>query len=654
MRTIFIFFVIGLVIFCPDLEAKRRFKIAYLEITDKHTQMTGLGNQLKRVGFKGQDVTEKMKADSLKLSSFDLLIVGSFVLSDPAVQAWFRKEADRLRRFVTKGGIVIVYAQDTDFWDIEPWLPERAFLLRGHSTYHRLGYVDESHPLFRIPNPLGLERLNDQWGGGPEGPGHPLSWWTFRTARSMLFLAAQDEDGQNPWCLEAGWGKGRALFFACAPDKVSPEGKATETTRNLCDALVQNALTYGETVAAGRAHPLPEGLEIPKEEIDGRFYLREFTRKEEQEFSQQINAVVDKGARWLKQKQTKDGSWGTFHASNARYEVGMTALSLLALLSSGVNKYDPAIKKGFDFIYAHPPEFTYEIALTLMVMDLKAAPMYERFTLAKMSPDEREKYDYRRDLTPEEREFMQAMTDRLIFHHMEGGLWCYSPDVGGKDTSNGQFAVLGLKAASRCGMKITKGLWEDVLSYYVTYQAPSGPKVKVSEFKSFARDGTPKLNVSQARARPWKYDFGYPDPSNAKGSHTNIGICCLILTYEELAKRRSPAAAKYKADVREGVKDGLAWLTSNWCIDANPTQDKFYYYYYIYSLERVGSLLGKRFIGDHDWYREGAHYLKEKQMPDGRWTLKPGEWGSEIVNTAFALLFLKRSTPPPVITVGGG
>ena len=36
-------------------------------------------------------------------------------------------------------------------------------------------------------------------------------------------------------------------------------------------------------------------------------------------------------------------------------------------------------------------------------------------------------------------------------------------------------------------------------------------------------------------------------------------------------------------------------------------------YYYLYGLERAGRLTARRFIGDHDWYREGAEFLVREQ-----------------------------------------
>ena len=37
---------------------------------------------------------------------------------------------------------------------------------------------------------------------------------------------------------------------------------------------------------------------------------------------------------------------------------------------------------------------------------------------------------------------------------------------------------------------------------------------------------------------------------------------------------------------------------------------------YLYGLERVGDLAGRRLIGSHDWYREGADWLLGAQRED--------------------------------------
>ena len=63
----------------------------------------------------------------------------------------------------------------------------------------------------------------------------------------------------------------------------------------------------------------------------------------------------------------------------------------------------------------------------------------------------------------------------------------------------------------------------------------------------------------------------------------------------------------------------------------------------LFGLERAGVLADIRFLGDHDWYTEGAEYLIGKQLPSGAW---PGPGAHAVMNTCFALLFLRRATVP--------
>ena len=77
---------------------------------------------------------------------------------------------------------------------------------------------------------------------------------------------------------------------------------------------------------------------------------------------------------------------------------------------------------------------------------------------------------------------------------------------------------------------------------------------------------------------------------------------------------------------------------------------------YLYGLERVGALLGWKYIGKHDWYREGAEYLLKAQTAPGGWPAAAKsdnpDHEDEILQTCFALLFLKRATVPPQAPIG--
>ncbi|MFO0866285.1 MAG: hypothetical protein U0744_16835 [Gemmataceae bacterium] len=66
--------------------------------------------------------------------------------------------------------------------------------------------------------------------------------------------------------------------------------------------------------------------------------------------------------------------------------------------------------------------------------------------------------------------------------------------------------------------------------------------------------------------------------------------------------------------------------------------------YVLWSLERVAMLYNLKTIGGKDWYGWGAQILIVNQSQDGSWAQSSSFAGSEpIVNTCFALLFLKRS-----------
>ena len=69
-------------------------------------------------------------------------------------------------------------------------------------------------------------------------------------------------------------------------------------------------------------------------------------------------------------------------------------------------------------------------------------------------------------------------------------------------------------------------------------------------------------------------------------------------------------------------------------------------------MERAGILARARFMGKYDWYKEGADYLIKRQRSDGSWVRE----SDYLIDTAFAVLFLKRSTTRtrnPVITGSG-
>ncbi len=118
-------------------------------------------------------------------------------------------------------------------------------------------------------------------------------------------------------------------------------------------------------------------------------------------------------------------------------------------------------------------------------------------------------------------------------------------------------------------------------------------------------------------------------------SMTAAGLATLFIVNEylhpglEIRTRRNPA-----------INRAMAWLTKNIKTQSN--------LYYLYGLERVGLASGLRFIGHRNWYRMGARIILKAQSTTGQWTSGVQGAPSNIVPTAYALLFLARGLNPVI------
>jgi hypothetical protein len=66
-------------------------------------------------------------------------------------------------------------------------------------------------------------------------------------------------------------------------------------------------------------------------------------------------------------------------------------------------------------------------------------------------------------------------------------------------------------------------------------------------------------------------------------------------------------------------------------------------YYYLYGVERVGRMTARRFIGKHDWYREGADMLvRHQDHLSSFWKGTGNAENNPLIGSSFALLFLSK------------
>lgn len=216
--------------------------------------------------------------------------------------------------------------------------------------------------------------------------------------------------------------------------------------------------------------------------------------------------------------------------------------------------------------------------------------------------------------------------------------WSYpSTDALAYDNSNSQYAALGLLAASRLGLKVPPSTWASVARHWLGEQDTNGPEVQMRpDNPGSGGSAAPVL----AQARGWNYRRGTSrGTGGAYGSMTCAGVGSLAIARHMLreAKLLDP---KEDGRIDKALRDGLAWLQKHYSLRTNPARREEWFYYYLYGLERAGVLSGTTWLGDRHWYQEGAGLL----VTD--WQRADGSWNGTVQETAFALLFLKKATPP--------
>lgn len=363
-------------------------------------------------------------------------------------------------------------------------------------------------------------------------------------------------------------------------------------------------------------------------------------------FRQRVNKAVDKGVEFLMAQQSVDGAWPATKAM-LEHRLGHTALMTLACLKGGITVRDPQIRKAFKWMRTQPLTKTYDVGVLLMALHALYSPKDEEQVV------EVDKYGHRKIKDPclsgmskADRAWMKKAVAFLL-EHQQGGHWRY-PEKG-VDVSNSQYALLGLWAASRCGFKIPSKVWMDSLEWLMKSQERQGRSVKllVNEVRGKYRVAW----TENARARGFRYIPGTASP--VTGAMTTAGMAGMAICQDELWGSRK-FTPKLRAASRRSIRDSLAWMQDNFDVSRNPGEPGGgWHYYYLYGMERAGILARARFMGKFDWYKDGADFLLQAQRSDGGWY----QQDDVQIDTAFAILFLKRSTSRtrnPAITPSGG
>ena len=315
---------------------------------------------------------------------------------------------------------------------------------------------------------------------------------------------------------------------------------------------------------------------------------------------------IELGKRFLVSKQLPNGSFDS--PISAAYPTGPTALATLALLNVGMTPQDLPIQKALEFLRSQrPPPKTYEAGLQLMVFAAAKDGHRDRARMVTIVSD----LEKGQDSTSGNR-----------------GGWHYDllPGTTSFDHSNTQYAVLGLREAAFAGIPTSRKSWELTREHWTKTQDPDGG---------------------------WSYTVG---GGGSSGSMSVAGIASLVMADSMLPDDSDVGANGLPNCCREeprseALERSLNWLRARFAVGHNIGDGSIGgVLYYLYGLERAGRLSGQRFIGNHDWFREGAKFLINGQGGNGNWSRLEGAGdGDAVVGTSFALLFLSKGMAPVLI-----
>jgi hypothetical protein len=378
-----------------------------------------------------------------------------------------------------------------------------------------------------------------------------------------------------------------------------------------------------------------------------------------------INAAIDRGIDFLKQSQRKDGTWTPL--SGQLYGIpGYTLMPALALLECGVPPDDEHIQRVARQLrrVAHELDGTYEISLAILVLDKLGDPQDKKLlqTLAVrliasqsaaggwsykcLKPSEKTEEAILATLRrlevaeggAKESDIPAGLKRLVVFREPDKLSWRESQQVDAwsirhVDNSNTQFALLALWAARRHGIPVQR-TFRLAVHRFETSQLP---------------DGT------------WHYFYQPVGPSRHPDPRwramTPVGLLGLALKHG----MQDPGGKGQQAVRAELIEKGFAALSTDIGEPTGQMSERVPQLdlYFLWSVERVGTLYGLPRIGEKDWYRWGAEILVTNQNNRGFWPpTDPSRVDRKVgmstygpvVNTAFALLFLKRVNLTPELT----
>lgn len=294
------------------------------------------------------------------------------------------------------------------------------------------------------------------------------------------------------------------------------------------------------------------------------------------------------------------------------HEIGNHSLVCWAMISAGEKYQDPRLFKRINWVLSSDIPFTYDRAMRSLLLSNLSADRWGNYA--------------RRDL----KWLVGALSDK--------GNWAgeyYGGDSDGwGDHANGQYGVLGLWAAQRSGVDIPTSVWKSIDGHWRHTQQqtpaldPAGWTVGMLNVEG-ENDGELVPPFYQAVSAPM----------------TAGGVATLTLTERYLYGPKLTSVGK--DNVSPALRKGIAWLNNSF--DPNISGIDVDWFYYMWTMQRVGQATGIRTFNDVDWFRQVTAEMLNRQGPDGLWRDPTGKQGT-LLSTGFALLYLGNALSPIAVS----
>ncbi len=336
----------------------------------------------------------------------------------------------------------------------------------------------------------------------------------------------------------------------------------------------------------------------------------------------EVKAMVKRAATFLQQKGGGDG-----------YAEGGAALIGLALLKAGVEKSDARIQLAAkrshdlaqDIAAGRPRTSRYSEALCC-------------FFLCELDPE-----GHRSDIN--------IFINGMLRQQQQSGCWGYTPHTY-DDTSQTQYGVLCLWAAHHHKIPVPANAVERAANWLMRTQDPNGG------WAYQARDAGGARRVSQGEVTHsmsaaglsslyiCSHLMGFTAQSGKKPEKKGEALPPAVQAANKKKKEEESRFLRPQHTSRQAVESaqalGNAWFDKNLTYDI----DKWTHYY-MYGVERYKSFqefVEGKVVPEPQWYNDGVEYLKRTQSGDGSWKTKESHGGGPPIDTAFAVLFLTRSS----------